>query len=265
MGSSTVVTVGVALAVVAAIRSTWSPCGISMLSTLTPLGERSRGHRYPVTVGWFVAGAGLGGVTLGGLAAGFAYAVGRWSPADHTVAVVFVIAAAVTILSDLGLGGVRLPTVPRQVNEVWTGRYRSGVYASAFGWQIGVGLTTYVMTAAVYLTIVAAALTGRPALAFLIGVIFGAVRGLAILLGVRLTTPEAIRVFHRRFEGAAPWSSGLAVLAQLAAMLVALAVPVGVIVLVVAGTGCGVAARHVSPRLLERRSSEASARPVHEN
>jgi MFS family permease len=256
MSSSTVITVGSVLAVVAAIRSTWSPCGISMLSTLTPLGERSRGNRYPVTAGWFVAGAILGGASLGGLAAGLAYGVGRWSPSDHTVALVFVVAAALTTLSDLGLGGVRLPTVPRQVNEVWTGRYRSWVYASGFGWQIGVGLTTYVMTAAVYLTVVAAALTGRPAVALAIGVIFGAVRGLAILLGVRLTNPEAIRAFHRRFESAAPWSADLAVVAQLAVLLVALAAPaILIVVLVIAVAGSLAAIRVGRPILVGRRSA----------
>ena len=32
-------------AVIAAARSTWSPCGLSMLSSITPLAEQGRGHR----------------------------------------------------------------------------------------------------------------------------------------------------------------------------------------------------------------------------
>ena len=36
----------IATACGAAVRSTWSPCGLSMLSTITPLTERARGHRY---------------------------------------------------------------------------------------------------------------------------------------------------------------------------------------------------------------------------
>ncbi len=53
------------VAVGAAARSTWSPCGISMLATITPLAEAGRGHRYRSTALWFVAGSVAGGVTLG--------------------------------------------------------------------------------------------------------------------------------------------------------------------------------------------------------
>ena len=54
-----------AIAVVAAAASTWSPCGVSMLSTVTPLAERARGHRYTRTAAWFVAGSIVGGASLG--------------------------------------------------------------------------------------------------------------------------------------------------------------------------------------------------------
>src|SRR5882762_8461854 len=50
------------VALAAAVRSTWSPCGQSMLSQLTPVGEASRGYRYRTTAIWFVLGAVLGGV-----------------------------------------------------------------------------------------------------------------------------------------------------------------------------------------------------------
>ncbi len=46
---------GAVIAIAAAARSTWSPCGLSMLSTITPLAERSRGHRFGVTASWFIA------------------------------------------------------------------------------------------------------------------------------------------------------------------------------------------------------------------
>ena len=59
---SPVLIVGAAVTVVvAAVRSTWSPCGWSMLSTITPLTERGRGHRFGATASWFVGGAVLGG------------------------------------------------------------------------------------------------------------------------------------------------------------------------------------------------------------
>ena len=53
------------VAVAAAIRSTWSPCGLSMLSTITPLAERGRSHRYASTAAWFVVGAVARRATLG--------------------------------------------------------------------------------------------------------------------------------------------------------------------------------------------------------
>jgi len=58
------VCIAAAVAVVAAVRSTWSPCGLSMLATITPLAERARGHRYGVTVTWFVLGSVLGGLEV---------------------------------------------------------------------------------------------------------------------------------------------------------------------------------------------------------
>ena len=71
--------------------------------------------------------------------------------------------ALFTATSDLRPFGLHLPINPRQVNELWLGKFRSWVYGVGFGWQIGVGFATYIMTAAVYLTVALAALTGRPA------------------------------------------------------------------------------------------------------
>ena len=56
----------VAVATVAAVRGAWSPCGLSMLSSLNPVSERARGHRFWVTAAWYIAGAVLGGAVLGG-------------------------------------------------------------------------------------------------------------------------------------------------------------------------------------------------------
>ena len=112
--------------------------------------------------------------------------------------------AAVTVASDLNLGGFRLPSHTRQVNESWLDEFRSWVYGGGFGWQIGVGLATYVTTAAVYLMIAMAALTGDPLVAFLLMTGFGFVRGLAVLLGRRLTTPERLFALHRRLEELLP-------------------------------------------------------------
>src|SRR5262245_3663791 len=178
------IALALAVAVAAAVRSTWSPCGVSMLSTLVPLTERGRGHRWGVTAAWFVAGATVGGLTLGGLAAAGAGLVDVLDPSATTVAALAAVLALVALASDLRVLGFRLPCLTRQVNEDWTAIYRPWVYAGGFGWQIGVGLATYTVTAGVYVTIAYAALTGDPLVAAIVGTTFGLVRGLMIFLGI---------------------------------------------------------------------------------
>ena len=53
--TTTITLAAFAVAVVAGARSTWSPCGLSMLASITPLAEQGRGHRYRSTAAWFVA------------------------------------------------------------------------------------------------------------------------------------------------------------------------------------------------------------------
>lgn len=197
------VALALVVAVAAAVRSTWSPCGLSMLSTITPLAERGRGHRYRSTATWFVAGAVAGGATLGLVGAALAALVGVLDGSAAAALGVAAVLAVVTAASDLRLFGLHLPINPRQVNELWLGQFRSWVYGAGFGWQIGAGFTTYIMTGAVYLTVAMAALTGRPLTAFVICVAFGTVRGLAILLGATITSPERLVAFHRRFDALA--------------------------------------------------------------
>lgn len=187
------------VAVAAAVRSTWSPCGWSMLSTITPLSERSRGHRYGVTAGWFVLGAVVGGATLGALSALLAVGVGL-APLPVTARLGAAgVLATLAALVDAGAFGRRPPYLRRQVNDDWLSRYRPWVYGAGFGWQIGAGVTTYIMTVAVLLTVALAALTANPYVAVGLGVAFGLVRGLAVLLSARLGSPAALASFHRRF------------------------------------------------------------------
>jgi hypothetical protein len=186
--------------VAAAVRSTWSPCGLSMMSSITPLGESGRGVRYRVTAAWFIAGAVLGGLCLGGVAAALAIAVRVWSPAPTAVLALGGGLAAVATAADLGWLGFRLPLFRRQVNERWLDHYRAWVYGAGFGWQIGAGVTTYVMTAAVILLVPLAALTGSPWWAAAAGALFGAIRGAAVLATRRVDSMSDLRALHQRFE-----------------------------------------------------------------
>lgn len=222
------ITLASIVAVGAAVRSTWSPCGLSMLSTITPMAERSRGRRWSSTAAWFVLGAVLGGATLGLLAAVGAALVGlAHLSLTTTLALAGLLALAAAGL-DLGIG-TDMPHHRRQVDEAWLDQYRSWVYGLGFGWQIGTGLATYIMTAAVYLTVALAALTADPAIAFGICVLFGLTRGLAILLGVRLTGPDRLRAFHRRFDELGPTVRRAVIALQLAVAVVASAAAWGVV------------------------------------
>jgi hypothetical protein len=190
------------VAVVAAARSTWSPCGLSMLATITPLAERGRGHRYRTTATWFVVGSVLGGAVLGIFMALFAIAIGALATTGTELAMVAIVAGAITVAAEVRIGGFRLPVHHRQVNERWLDQFRPWVYGAGFGWQIGVGLATYIKTCAVYLMIVLAALTGSPVAALVVGITFGLVRGLAVFLGRHITTSAELADFHRRFMAA---------------------------------------------------------------
>jgi hypothetical protein len=203
------------LAVVAAARSTWSPCGVSMLATVTPLAERGRGHRYRSTAAWFIAGGTVGGATLGLVMAGLALGVHATSPSTVALAIVASVVAVIAAASDTRLGGFHLPFHSRQVNERWLDQFRPWVYGAGFGWQIGAGLVTYIKTAALYLMIVLAALTASPATALAVGTLFGLVRGLAVLLGRGITSPAALAAFHRRFTEAGPAALAVVVACEL--------------------------------------------------
>ena len=194
---------GVVIALAAAVRSTWSPCGLSMLSQISPMAEAGRGRKFGRTASWFIAGAVVGGLTLGcGIAVGaIAFAA---TGLGETPAIALVIGGAFACAAvDTRVLGFGPPFLCRQVNQDWLLNYRPWVYGGGFGWQIGAGVTTYVMTAAVPLMILVGALGTNPWIALAIGAAFGLVRGLAVLLGARLRTPAALTAFHRRFDALA--------------------------------------------------------------
>ena len=230
----------IAVAVVAAVRGVWSPCGLSMLSSITPMTEAGRGNRFAVTAGWFVAGGVLGGVTLGVLAAAGAWGVAALDLTLGTRAAIGATLAVGTAAIDLGLTGIGLPIFKRQVNDAWLRTYRSWVYGAGFGWQIGFGLATYIMTASVLLTVGLAVLTGEPALALAGCATFGLVRGMAVLVGRGATTPARLAAVHARLDHWAPTSRAVAAGTQVAAAGILAALALGPVVgLVTAGALTG--------------------------
>src|SRR4249919_1505358 len=116
-----------------------------MLASIHPLGERARGQSFFVTAVAYAFGSVAGAAALGAL---------------------------------LERSGRAIPSWHRQVNEDWLTQYRGWVYGLGFGVQLGLGVVTIVTTAAVYLTWVAAFVSGSAAIGAAVGAAFGLARAL---------------------------------------------------------------------------------------
>ena len=160
-----------------------------MLGSITPLGERSRGRRWGATVTAYVIGSILGGAAMGAIAGAVGVVALGWLTEPAALAILALL-AALGLAADLHLGGMRLPSPRRQVDERWLHRYRGWVYGGGFGFQLGFGLLTVVTTSTVYLTAAAAGLSDSVAAAIGIGALFGR-------RGLRRFWPPA-RSGHRR-------------------------------------------------------------------
>ena len=233
--------VGAVVALAAAARSTYSPCGLSMLSSITPFGERGRRHRYGVTAAWYLVGATVGGAVLGGagalLAAGTRAAGLGHHPGAALGAAAVVVALAAAV--DAGLFGPVLPLIRRQVDDAWLARYRPWVYGAGFGWQIGVGLATYLMTAGVVAVPLLGGLSASPTVAVTLGAAFGLARGSTVYLTAKATGPAQLRALHGRLDGLGPFIRWFCTGAEAAAAVVLGALAAGVVG--VAGSPAGAA------------------------
>lgn len=184
-----------------------------MLSSIHPLGEAGRGQRWWLTVAAHIAGSVLGGalVALGlGTVGRVAALLGLgWSARVALVGAV----AALAVYADWRGWPRWLPRPYRQVNEDWMTRYRGWVYGGGFGVQLGMGITTIVTAATVYVLGALAFAVASPGPAVLLGAAFGLARGTTVLWARRVDGPEALVAFHRRLQARA----GLGRLAAVAA------------------------------------------------
>ncbi|WP_421120103.1 hypothetical protein ACE2AJ_01775 [Aquihabitans daechungensis] len=142
------------------------------------------------------------------------------------------------------------PIFKRQVDDAWLRRYRGWVYGAGFGWQIGFGVATYIMTAGVFLTIGLAVLGASPAAAIAIGATFGLVRGSAVFIGRSATTPAALAAVHARLDALGPTARAAALVVQLltAVTLAGAAWGVGPAALVAVASVAAVVVSARSPR-----------------
>ena len=193
-----------------------------MLTSITPLGERGRGSRWGVTFAFMLLGGAAGGAIVGLLAGGLGSLVVGEADGDAGRLVVLGVLLAVAIVFDLGLGGVRLPTVRRQVDERWLTAYRGWVYGIGFGFQLGTGVATIVSTAAVYVVLAACFLSGDPGVGAAIGALFGTVRAATLLAAVRVTDPPRLVDLGSRLARWEPRARRVGIAVQLVLCVAAL-------------------------------------------
>ncbi len=207
-----------------------------MLASINPLGERARNNRWGLTVAAYIAGSTAGGAFSGACFGAIGHLV-RAVAGDGTFSaaalVLLAVLGAVGLLVDAGVGGARLPTNHRQVNERWLDEYRGWVYGAGFGFQLGTGLVTIVTGSITYLMFAAALLTGSWAAGGLIGALFGLVRALPILAARSATGPRQLRDLIRRAQRWEAPARRLGTVVQSVVVLVAAAL---VVRLVVAGS-----------------------------
>jgi hypothetical protein len=189
-----------------------------MLASITPLGERGRHSRWGITVSAFLLGATAAGAGTGaalGAVGGLVLPDG-WPTRPALLAVTL----AVAIVLD---AGGRVPGPRRQVDERWLDRYRGWVYGIGYGSQLGLGVTTVVSSAATYVALLTAFLTGSVRSGALILGCYGAVRGLTPLAAAGVRSQGQLLVLHRalaRWRSRVRWG---VVAAQAGVLVIALA------------------------------------------
>jgi sulfite exporter TauE/SafE len=160
-----------------------------MLSSIHPLGERSRKNRWAVTITAFT----LGSVST---AAAIGAALGAVGSVIDTPA--WVLVAVVGSAGLLDLLGVAPPGPERQVNERWIDTYRGTVYGLGFGAQLGAGLATFVVSWGVFAVLVAELLSGSATGGAIIGGAFGLGRAAMPLASGWVDRPSRLTAFHVR-------------------------------------------------------------------
>ena len=167
-----------------------------MLASITPLGERGRQSHWGVTMSAFVLGSTAAGAVAGAVlgAAGGLVLGGALGARERLAA----LTAALVVAVALDVLPAAVPGPRRQVNERWLDQFRGWVYGLGFGAQLGVGVTTIVSSAATYVALLAAFLTGDPSRGALVLGCYGAVRGLTPLLAAHVRRPQQLVALHRR-------------------------------------------------------------------
>ena len=195
-----------------------------MLGSISPVGEASRSQRWWLTATAYTVASLAGGAVVG-LALGWAgeALLGGLQVPVSTRLLLLGVVALLGALADAKVVPWGLPTWHRQVDERWLTTYRGWIYGAGLGFQLGAGVATIVTSAATYATLVAAFLSASWQGGVLVGVAFGAVRSIPLLLTGRLRTAASLYRVTRRVEQAEPVARRLTIAGLAATGALALA------------------------------------------
>ncbi|MFZ0015527.1 MAG: hypothetical protein WAL25_15590 [Acidimicrobiia bacterium] len=172
-----------------------------MLSSIHPLGERSRNNNWGITVVAFTVGSVTAGSAVGATLGWLGSTLVSRAPETALL----VATAVVALLSGiLDLARKRPPGPRRQVNETWIGAFRGWVYGGGFGLELGAGLATYVVTWSVYAMFVGEMLTSSVMAGAMVGAVFGFGRSLSLMTAVHVDRPSRLTAFNRKLATAGP-------------------------------------------------------------
>lgn len=175
-----------------------------MLSSIHPLGERSRNNSYFLTVASHTVGGTLGGAVLGLLVGVLAF-ISAFAVAATDGSRLLALAVCTVLIALVEQQGLeaRLPSRHHQVDETWIQKFRGWVYGFGFGFELGLGLSTIVTTGFIYLMLAAMVLSGSWVTSIGIGAIFGFVRTGLVFGTSHVSTGEQLRSLLR---GVDDWS-----------------------------------------------------------
>lgn len=194
-----------------------------MLGSISPVGEASRGQRWWLTATAYTVASLIAGAATGAILGLLGQALFALAPVPQGFRLsILAVALLAGALIDSGRLGWRLPTWHRQVDERWLTTYRGWIYGAGFGFQLGTGLVTIVPSAVTYATWVAALLTGSWGGGLAVGIVFGLVRSIPLLLTARLRSPAALYATTQRVAAAGPAAHTLAIVGQVGTAAVAL-------------------------------------------
>lgn len=165
-----------------------------MLSSISPVGESARGQRWSLTASAHALGAGGAGAALGGLLGWLGGTLGLGWPGSAALVV------TTGLLGALADVRGRVPSLHRQVDQRWLTSYRGWVYGLGFGVQLGVGVATVVPASVVWVMWTAAAATASPSGGALVGLTFGVLRALPVVLAGRLRRVDQLRSAMARMD-----------------------------------------------------------------